>query len=221
MKKQLFSIIILVALTIIVRANITYTICDGDWTDEAIWENGNTPVQDDSVFVLNNVTISGDLQLNDNHIEVNQESELCGLFNLDIDAGSKLIIDGRLKVQSISLSDSCIISSTGTIYTNSFMFDGLLKIDGSMAIGWSGECSEKIECTVGIEKHETIKPLITHYNNTVTIEGNGSVSIFNLTGQLVHQSRINGNASIPLARGIHLIRVTTESETTIKKVYLN
>ena len=88
MKKQLFSIIILVALTIIVRANITYTICDGDWTDEAIWENGNTPVQDDSVFVLNNVTISGDLQLNDNHIEVNQESELCGLFNLDIDAGS-------------------------------------------------------------------------------------------------------------------------------------
>ena len=56
--------------------------------------------------------------------------------------------------------------------------------------------------------------------NTITIKGKGRATIFNLQGQRVHQSKLTGNTSISLDKGIYLVRVTNEGRSVTKKVYL-
>ena len=77
------------------------------------------------------------------------------------------------------------------------------------------------DCTVGIEDNQLNQPLITTANNTITIRGKGTTSIFNLQGQRVHQSKLTGQHIISLDNGIYLVRVISEGRSVTKKVYLN
>ncbi|MCH7534543.1 MAG: T9SS type A sorting domain-containing protein [Bacteroidetes bacterium] len=65
--------------------------------------------------------------------------------------------------------------------------------------------------------------------NNVTINANqGEVIIFNLQGQRVHKSKLTGNNTISLDKGIYLVRVTltagqagSDGRSFTKKVYLS
>ena len=76
-------------------------------------------------------------------------------------------------------------------------------------------------CLIGIEDNELDQISIISYNNTITIKGKGTATIFNLRGQRVHQSKLTGKTSISLVKGIYLVRVTSERSSITKKVYLD
>ncbi|MCH7534750.1 MAG: T9SS type A sorting domain-containing protein, partial [Bacteroidetes bacterium] len=63
--------------------------------------------------------------------------------------------------------------------------------------------------------------IISVRNNTITIKGKGIATIFNLQGQRVHQSKLTGNNTISLDKGIYLVRVTSDGRNITKKVYLH
>ncbi|MCH7534383.1 MAG: leucine-rich repeat domain-containing protein [Bacteroidetes bacterium] len=82
-------------------------------------------------------------------------------------------------------------------------------------------------CTVGIADTPSNQPSITSHNNTITIKGKGTATIFNLQGQRVHQSKLKGRTSISLDKGIYLVRVSASGgdyrgaiPSVTKKVYL-
>ncbi|NQY08803.1 MAG: leucine-rich repeat domain-containing protein [Flavobacteriales bacterium] len=76
------------------------------------------------------------------------------------------------------------------------------------------------DCTLGIRDEHRDKTTITAYRKTINIKGKGAVSIFNLTGQQVHQENMKGSTSITLQSGIYLVRITAEGKSKTKKVYL-
>ncbi|MCH7535763.1 MAG: T9SS type A sorting domain-containing protein [Bacteroidetes bacterium] len=92
-------------------------------------------------------------------------------------------------------------------------------------VNWSTNkdtwASFKNNCALGIMDEELDKSSISLYRNTISIKANGTVTIFNLTGQRVHQSRLTGQTSISLDKGIYLVRVTDGGRSVTKKVYLN
>ncbi|MCH7535204.1 MAG: T9SS type A sorting domain-containing protein, partial [Bacteroidetes bacterium] len=102
------------------------------------------------------------------------------------------------------------ISVDDMIYSNA---NWLLDKDGTAVFS--------NDCTVGIKDNEPNQPIITTANNTITIEGKGTATIFNLQGQRVHQSKLTGKTSISLNKGIYLVRVTKDGKSVTKKVYLN
>ncbi|MCH7534452.1 MAG: T9SS type A sorting domain-containing protein [Bacteroidetes bacterium] len=63
--------------------------------------------------------------------------------------------------------------------------------------------------------------VISVRNNTITIKGIGTATIYNLQGQRVHQSKLTGKTSISLGKGIYLVKVRSEGRSVTKKVYLN
>ncbi|MCH7534486.1 MAG: leucine-rich repeat domain-containing protein, partial [Bacteroidetes bacterium] len=75
--------------------------------------------------------------------------------------------------------------------------------------------------TVGIKDNEPSQPTITTANNTITIEGNGTASIYNLRGQRIHHSKLTGKNTIFLEKGIYLVRVQDGNRGITKKVYVN
>ena len=81
---------------------------------------------------------------------------------------------------------------------------------------YSNDCS-----ALGIKDNQLNQPSITSHNRTITIKGKGTTTIFNLRGQRVHHSKVNGNASISLKGGIYLVRVTSDGRSVTKKVYLS
>ncbi|MCH7536060.1 MAG: leucine-rich repeat domain-containing protein, partial [Bacteroidetes bacterium] len=76
--------------------------------------------------------------------------------------------------------------------------------------------------TLGIEDNLQYQPSITSYNNAITIKGKGTATIYNLQGQRVHQSKLTGNNTISLDKGIYLVRVSASGggRSVTKKVYL-
>ncbi|MCH7534283.1 MAG: T9SS type A sorting domain-containing protein [Bacteroidetes bacterium] len=75
--------------------------------------------------------------------------------------------------------------------------------------------------TVDIEDQEPNQPTITTNNAAITFVGKGTATIYNLKGQIVHQSRLTGRNTISLEKGIYLVRVTDGNKGITKKVYLN
>ncbi|NQY08424.1 MAG: T9SS type A sorting domain-containing protein [Flavobacteriales bacterium] len=110
------------------------------------------------------------------------------------------------------------------------MLISVVDVDGVPTIGGSPQTTgdskddntQNVDCDgVSISENSASQTSITAFNNTVQIQANGTVSIYNLTGLQVYQSNLNGSTSISLDKGVYLVRVTTESGTTTKKVYLN
>ncbi|NQY08694.1 MAG: T9SS type A sorting domain-containing protein [Flavobacteriales bacterium] len=73
---------------------------------------------------------------------------------------------------------------------------------------------------VGIENNQFSPTLITSFNNSINVTGNGTITVYNLTGQRVYEAKINGNTSVSLNKGMYLVKVTSVSGTTSKQVYL-
>ncbi|MBW8051092.1 MAG: T9SS type A sorting domain-containing protein [Cytophagales bacterium] len=76
------------------------------------------------------------------------------------------------------------------------------------------------DCTVGIEDNEPNQPTITTNNNTVTIAGNGTASIYNLLGQEVAKTNLPAIISINEG-GVYLVRVQSEGRVVTRKVLLS
>ncbi|MFL2581751.1 MAG: SGNH/GDSL hydrolase family protein [Flavobacteriales bacterium] len=98
------------------------------------------------------------------------------------------------------------------------------SINGSYAIEVEENgCIDTSSClvviTVGMDESWD-DPKITTHNNTITIKGKGTATIYNLTGQRVHHSKLTGNTSISLAKGIYLVRVIDEGRSITEKIYL-
>lgn len=74
---------------------------------------------------------------------------------------------------------------------------------------------------VGINDIEFNQASIISFGNTITIKGKGTATIYNLQGQRVHHSKLTGNTSISLDRGIYLVRVMDNGSSVTKKVYLH
>ncbi|NQY08774.1 MAG: T9SS type A sorting domain-containing protein [Flavobacteriales bacterium] len=75
-------------------------------------------------------------------------------------------------------------------------------------------------CTLGITDIQINQPSITTMYNAITISGRGTASIYNLKGQRVHHSKLNGKSSISLNKGMYLVSVVNQGRSTTKKVYL-
>ena len=76
------------------------------------------------------------------------------------------------------------------------------------------------DCTLGIEDIQPKQLTITSRNKTITIQGKGTATIYNLVGQRVHESNLTGSVSISLDKGIFLVSVIDEGKRFVKKVYL-
>ncbi|NQY11766.1 MAG: T9SS type A sorting domain-containing protein [Flavobacteriales bacterium] len=81
----------------------------------------------------------------------------------------------------------------------------------------NGNCAD---LTVSSNIKQASNASIRSYNSTITIKGKGLTTIYNLSGQRVHQSKLKGSTTIQLNKGIYLVRVSHEGRTTAKKVYL-
>ena len=90
---------------------------------------------------------------------------------------------------------------------------------------FSNDCSK----IVGISNTETLKPIIRANGKTITIQANPSSGsgrctaiVFNIMGQKVYNTKLNGTTQIKLKqRGIYVVRVSSENTTFSRKVYLN
>ncbi|NQY66855.1 MAG: T9SS type A sorting domain-containing protein, partial [Flavobacteriales bacterium] len=72
-------------------------------------------------------------------------------------------------------------------------------------------------CYLGVESLEKDNASITSHGNTISITGEGSVTIYNLLGAMVHQQKLSpGVNQIPLRSGIYLVR----SGSTTRKIQL-
>ncbi|NQY11166.1 MAG: T9SS type A sorting domain-containing protein [Flavobacteriales bacterium] len=99
------------------------------------------------------------------------------------------------------------------------------RLNDSLAIANAGNNTVSFEhlpsCTVGIEDiAKAPVASIWAYRNTINIEGNGNATIFNLMGQKIHQSKVNGRSAISLSKGIYFVKVSSESRNTTRKVYV-
>ena len=68
-----------------------------------------------------------------------------------------------------------------------------------------------------LNKSESIRIM----RNQVLISKSGDVKIYNLTGQVVHQEKVNGSSSISLRSGIYLVRTRVNGKYETKKVLIN
>ncbi|MCH7535028.1 MAG: T9SS type A sorting domain-containing protein [Bacteroidetes bacterium] len=197
-----------------------------------------------------------------NNIELRWLATCCNsLTSLDVSNNTKLQTLGCSynSITSMDVSNnpalimfSCEINSLTSLdirngnNVNSFIFEAAnnpnltcISVDDTAwanANWWDKDpwASFSNDCNLlGIEDNLLNQPSITSHNNTITIKGKGTATIFNLQGQRVHQSKLTGNNTISLDRGIYLVRVTLTAEkagsedyrgaipSVTKKVYLN
>ncbi len=116
-----------------------YTICNGNWNNPNIWQGGTIPAAGDSIFINHNVQITSNLNLNNNFLNISSNSEICGLFSLNVDTGSFVIIDGVVRFASVIIYGQMIVN--GSLWTNSLTIHGLLTTNGLVVVGWSGTCA--------------------------------------------------------------------------------
>ena len=155
-------------------------------------------------------------------LDVSQNTALKGLFcqnnsltSLDVRNGNNVNFVNFFATGNASLTCISVDDST---YSNA-----------NWSLGKDAWASFNNNCLVGIEDNKQIQPTITTNNNTITIAGaEGTVGIYNLLGQRVHQSKLTGKTSIALDKGIYLVRVTlpagqtgSRGRSVTRKVYLH
>ncbi|MCH7534951.1 MAG: T9SS type A sorting domain-containing protein [Bacteroidetes bacterium] len=136
------------------------------------------------------------------------------LTSLDVRNGNNINMPGS-GFEAMSNPNLTCISVDDTVYSNANWSGS--KDKDAWAV-YSNDC-----IALGIEDNEPNHPIITTQNNSITIQGKGTASIFNLQGQRVHQSKLLGKTSISLDKGIYLVRVSASGggRSVTKKVYLN
>jgi len=125
-------------------SNTIYTKCDGNWNDTNVWQGGSIPVAGDSIYVINNVRLTSDLYLVNNYLNVSSNAEICGLYSINVDAGSYVLVYGTIKNSTVNLNNYMIVY--GTFYTNLFVSTGFLQVYGVLIVGWNGVCSPINPC---------------------------------------------------------------------------
>ncbi len=89
-----------------------------------------------------------------------------------------------------------------------------------LASGWSefnNIIEEENASAINTIKRDNITIQPVSNGIFIEIKGQTSVSVYNLSGQMVYQSVINGNVEVPLNKGIYILRVNNESEKVIVK----
>ncbi|MCH7534259.1 MAG: T9SS type A sorting domain-containing protein [Bacteroidetes bacterium] len=80
----------------------------------------------------------------------------------------------------------------------------------------------KMEEPTSLDDRRRSDVTIYSFKNDVHIRGGkGIASIYTLSGKMVHKSKLTGNTSISLDRGIYLVRVMDNGSSVTKKVYLH
>ncbi|MCH7535027.1 MAG: T9SS type A sorting domain-containing protein [Bacteroidetes bacterium] len=204
---------------------LTYLSCQGNLlTNLNVSSNIALLMLQCSGNLLITIDVSNNILLNELHCQINSLTSLditnnpalwflwCNnnsLTSLDLRNGNNINMDW-LAINAFDNPDLYCISVDNETWSNSNWIN-----KDSWAV-YSNDCA-----TVGIEENEINQPSITSYNNTITIKGKGTTSIYNLRGQRVHQSKLTGKKTISLGRGIYLVRVISEGRSVTKKIYLN
>ncbi|MDR0541383.1 MAG: T9SS type A sorting domain-containing protein [Dysgonamonadaceae bacterium] len=124
---------------------------------------------------------------------------------------------GKSQLLATFQSQSWIEETLGWDFTNIWKMSASNSIYGGLPI-----FKNQVDKATGIDnivanKTENIK--IYSAPNGITLETKEatSVSVFNIAGQKVHQSTVDGNAEIHLTKGIYIVRVSDESRKVIVK----
>lgn len=104
--KKIYLLISLLSLVIITQAQVKTTICNGNWSDNSIWKDGNKPTIGDSIRIGHYLVLNGNFEMNRNVITIHENSELYISYEFTIPANSKIINYGRLIAPKFSIFGS-------------------------------------------------------------------------------------------------------------------
>lgn len=102
------SLLFILLLPLKVFSISIWTTCNGISGDATVWEGNVFYNSNDTVYIDHLISLSGPLNLNFNTVIITKNGQLCGEYDLNIPAGSKIINYGSICANTISLQDTLL-----------------------------------------------------------------------------------------------------------------
>ncbi|MDR0547606.1 MAG: T9SS type A sorting domain-containing protein [Dysgonamonadaceae bacterium] len=126
-------------------------------------------------------------------------------------------LDGKSQSLATFQSQSWIEETLGWDFSNIWKMSASNSIYGGLPIFKNQrDITTNIE-NIAVNKTENIKIYSAPNGIALKTEEATSVSIFNIAGQKVHQSTVDGSAEIHLTKGVYIVRVGSENRKVIVK----